>query len=80
MAMSKQLGTIFLAVGLVVLLGGLAAAVFGYVDQNENNQGTFNDNSREQTNQQMQIGGTIAAIVGLLLVIIGVVPLAAART
>jgi hypothetical protein len=80
MAVSKQLGTIFLAVGVVVLLGGLAAAVFGYVDQNENNQGTFNDNSREQTNQQMQIGGTIAAIVGLVLVIVGVVPLAVART
>jgi hypothetical protein len=79
--MPRILGTSFLIVGVVVLAAGVAAIVFAEVDSGDIESETFSDDDedRQQRNDQIRTGGWIAAIVGGVLALFGIVALTAGR-
>ncbi|MEA3189969.1 MAG: hypothetical protein QOD77_551 [Thermoplasmata archaeon] len=73
----KTFGGIFLVLGCVLVLGGLAAAATGYVQESDNrDKGPFYDGQEGDINQQMVLYGLIGAGAGLLLAIVAAVLLA----
>ncbi len=80
----KAFGSIFVMAGIVLLLAGIAAAGYGYYDQQEHEEewgpgGLGEDPDRTDQNQALQAGGAVGAGVGLVLLIIGAVGVSSGR-
>lgn len=72
-AVGKTVGVLLLVLGVVALLAGLGAAGYAYTDQAENEDQVFADPDRTDLNQQLMVGGTVAAGAGLVLLVVGLV-------
>ncbi len=77
-AVAKTFGVLLLLIGVTLLLGGIGAAVYAQMDEQEHKeeQGPFGmgrDEEREQINQALLTGGIVAASLGFLLVVVGIV-------
>ncbi len=73
---TKSFGIPLLVLGIVLFLGGAAALVTGFVQENKNqdHQGLLSpgpDRDETQTNQGLEMVGIVAAAVGLVLGITG---------
>lgn len=81
----KTIGVLALLLGVLLLLGGLGAAGYGYYDQEQHAEdagplGVAEDSDRTQQNEMLLAGGAVAAGVGLILLITGVILMASGRT
>jgi hypothetical protein len=72
-AIFKGIGTLFVIVGILLLLAGGAAAGFSLYDQQQNEKQFISDPDRTDLNQMLLLNGGIGAGAGLLILIVGLV-------
>lgn len=80
---ARTFGVLFLILGVLALVAGGAAAVYGYVDQQDHKDsrgpaGIGEDPDRTERNEALLAGGGVAAAGGLVLVVAGIVLLVVA--
>jgi hypothetical protein len=79
-AISKTFGGIFLLFSTLLLLGGMAAAGFAFFQENQNhNRGLFADPQQNEQDQQLLMGGGIAAGAGVILLVLGLILVSVGR-
>ncbi len=70
----KGFGGVSLAIGLVLLLVGIAAVAYAANNEEQNeDQGLFRDSQESDENQGIMYGGAAAAAVGLIVTIIAII-------
>lgn len=70
--MKKFFGILFILIGLLMIIGGIAAASSG-VTRGNSYEGQFGDAIGSENNQEVAMGGAAVAFVGLIFLIIGIV-------
>lgn len=74
----KGFGGLFLALGILLVVAGGAAAVYGATDERDNQQdsgpaGIGHDDDRADQNEALVVAGAVAAAIGLVFVILAIV-------
>lgn len=83
-ALRVTFGTMTVILGVLLLLAGLAAAGYGYLDEMEHKEesgplGVAHDDERSELNQGLMVGGGVAATLGLVLLVVGIVVTASGK-
>lgn len=75
--MGSPIGTVLLVLGVVVALLGLGLVGFAQQDQAQNEERPFSgdDEERADRNEQLLLAGWVGVFIGLIMVVIGVVPI-----
>lgn len=69
---TKGFGITFLILGLILIIGGIAAAGFGFsIGQREEERGLFGDPEQQDLASALLTGGAIAGGVGVALLVVG---------
>lgn len=69
----KIVGLMLVVVSVLVLLAGLAAAGYGYVDENNNQEALLPDPERSSVNEDLMMYGLVGAGGGLVVLVVGIV-------
>lgn len=69
----KGVGLLLTVVAVLVLLAGLAAAGFGYVDENENQEALLADPERSGVNEDLMVYGLVAAGGAIAVLLVGII-------
>lgn len=75
---SRTFGVLFLIIGILLLVAGVGAALYGYTDQEDHKEeqgplGLGEDDDRTQQNEALMAGGTAAIVGGVLFLILGII-------
>lgn len=71
--MNRTVGVVFLILGIVGVVGGLAVAGYSYMNDLENQDQSVRDEERSASNAILGSTGLACAGIGLVLLIVGIV-------
>lgn len=83
-AVRATFGSLTLVIGILLLLAGLGAAGYGYLDEQQHKEdagpfGVARDPDRADLNEALLVGGGVAALLGLVLLVVGIVVVSTGR-
>lgn len=69
----KAFGILFIILGIVLMVAGLGAAAYGFTQEDANQEGVLDDPQESDQNQAIAAGGLVAAGLGLVLLLLGII-------
>lgn len=69
----KVAGLLLIVVGVLGILAGLAGAAYGYIDEDDNQEGLLSDPERSDQNEALMTYGLVSAGIGLVMLVVGII-------